>query len=177
MLRMPLIAVSVRLDRPWLARWLQALRSPILGAPLAPLPWQVIQVDSTTSLPLRACAAPSWGTTNAADAASARNATLKLKRLLRREDRLHGSVQLGVRRGNLGMALAFLQLRDELSLLALLFGCDVLESRPDLLLVSLVAVEAALRLEHVRARLGIRGTRRQRRRSGNHKHACFHQVS
>src|SRR5574341_568064 len=173
MLRMPLSAVCVRLESPCAERCFQACRSPILGARSLPAPWQAMQVDSTTSLPLR-CALLSWEKANAAHAASAIDATFT--ELLGCKDVLHRRLDLGLGGRDLRMAFAILQLGDDLGLGALALGGDVLERGPDLLLVHLVAAEAALGLHDVGARLGLRGTGGEEARGGDCEKRGFHSL-
>src|SRR5574341_1126730 len=158
MLRMPLSAVCVRLESPCAERCFQACRSPILGA---------------RSLPLR-CALLSWEKANAAHAASAIDATFT--ELLGCKDVLHRRLDLGLGGRDLRMAFAILQLGDDLGLGALALGGDVLERGPDLLLVHLVAAEAALGLHDVGARLGLRGTGGEEARGGDCEKRGFHSL-
>src|SRR5512145_1259283 len=172
MLRMPLSALCVRLESPDAERLLQAFLSPILGAPPLPVPWQLTQVDSTTSLPLF-CAAACADSARTAQPASTSDAMRRIKALLHRHDVVERGFQLGVGDGDFRMALAFLELRGEGRLLALLLR-DVLVRRPDLLLVGLMAVVAALRFQHLGARLRAGGARGQRGGGKKYKHGCFH---
>src|ERR1044071_815184 len=90
-------------------------------------------------------------------------------RFLLREHVSDRGLDLGVGSRDLGMALAFLQLRGDRvgrALVGLVLRGDVLEGRSHLLGVHRVAIEAALRLDHVAARL------REGRAGGNGDDSC-----
>src|SRR6185503_10477706 len=62
------------------ARLLQAFRSPIFGAPCAPVAWQLAHTFSTTSLPLRSAACASMHGAAIANAAATTNRIIELSK-------------------------------------------------------------------------------------------------
>src|SRR5262245_59557982 len=103
---------------------------------------------------------------------------MRYDRLLRGQDCSDRGLELGVRRGDLGVALAVLQLGNNRSfgaLVVLVLGGHVLVGRPYFFLVIVVAVQAALGLEYLRTGLRKNGAGRKRRRRdqnrNHHSHA------
>src|SRR6266567_5681287 len=76
-LRTPLSALVERPLKPRDASFDHAFLSPILGAPLAPVPWQATHTASTTSLPLRStfCAGAVPGASHTINAKTSGNAS------------------------------------------------------------------------------------------------------